>query len=44
MRLQSPWINNLSDGLMVKDIETVHCVMTALRKKLEGNEEAEERA
>src|SRR5947208_11223647 len=24
MRLQGPWINSLSDGLLVKDIETVH--------------------
>src|ERR1700734_898837 len=33
MRLQVPWINNLSDGLSVEDIETVHCVVAALRKK-----------
>jgi DNA-binding MarR family transcriptional regulator len=43
MRLQAPWINGLSDGLLVKDIETVHRVIAALRKKLEGIE-AEERA
>src|SRR6266702_268395 len=36
MRLQAPWINSLSDGLLVKDIETVHRVVTALRDKLEG--------
>src|SRR5438034_9049951 len=24
MRLQAPWINSRSDGLLVKDIETVH--------------------
>jgi DNA-binding MarR family transcriptional regulator len=40
MRLQAPWINGLSDGLLVKEIETVHRVITALRKKLEGNAEA----
>ena len=44
MGLQAPWVNGLSDGLLVKDIETVHGVMTALRKKLEGNDEAEDRA
>ena len=38
MRLQAPWINSLSDGLSVKDIQTVqHAVMT-LRRKLESNE------
>lgn len=34
MRLQAPWINSLSDGLLVKDIETTHSIITALRKKL----------
>jgi DNA-binding MarR family transcriptional regulator len=43
MELQAPWANSLSDGLSVKDIETVHRVVTALRKKLEGNGELEER-
>jgi DNA-binding MarR family transcriptional regulator len=38
MRLQAPWVNSLSDGLLVKDIETVHRVITVLRKKLEGND------
>jgi DNA-binding MarR family transcriptional regulator len=33
MRLQAPWINSLADGLLVKDIETVHRVVNALRKK-----------
>jgi DNA-binding MarR family transcriptional regulator len=36
MRLQAPWVNDLSKGLRVKDIETTHSVMTALRSKLEG--------
>ena len=40
MRLQAPWINSLSDGLSAKDIQTVHRVIAALRKKLEGNDEA----
>jgi DNA-binding MarR family transcriptional regulator len=44
MELQAPWVNSLSDGLSVKDIETVHRVVRALRKKLEGNGELEERA
>jgi DNA-binding MarR family transcriptional regulator len=44
MELQAPWVNDLSDGLAVKDIETVHRVVTALRKKLEGDVELEERA
>lgn len=44
MHLQAPWIENLADGLLVEDINTTHRVMTALRKKLEGNDEAEEQA
>jgi DNA-binding MarR family transcriptional regulator len=44
MELQAPWVNGLSDGLSVKDIETVHRVVAALRKKLEGYRELEERA
>jgi len=44
MDLQAPWVNGLSDGLLVKDIETVRRVIAALRKKLEGNDELEERA
>ena len=36
MNLQAPWVNSLSDGLPVKDIETVHRVITAVRKKLEA--------
>jgi DNA-binding MarR family transcriptional regulator len=44
MRLQIPWINNLSDGLSVEGIETTHRVVTALRKTLEQDVDAEERA
>jgi DNA-binding MarR family transcriptional regulator len=44
MRLQAPWIDGLADGLLVKDIKTVHHVITALRRKLEGNDEAEEQS
>jgi len=39
MRLQAPWINSLSDGLLVEDIEAVHRVVAALREHLEGNDE-----
>jgi DNA-binding MarR family transcriptional regulator len=42
MRLQAPWINGLSEGLLAKDIKTMHRVITALRKKLEANRELEE--
>jgi DNA-binding MarR family transcriptional regulator len=35
MRLQAPWVDKLSDGLPVTDIETTHKVMTALRQKFE---------
>ncbi len=38
MRLQAPWINSLSEGLSIKDIQTMHRVITTLRKKLGGNE------
>ncbi|MBR0755314.1 winged helix-turn-helix transcriptional regulator [Bradyrhizobium jicamae] len=44
MAFQAPWVNSLSEGLAVKDLQTVHRVVTALRKKLENNDEAEERA
>jgi DNA-binding MarR family transcriptional regulator len=37
MRLQAPWVNNLSEGLSIKDIETMHRVVIALRQKLESN-------
>jgi DNA-binding MarR family transcriptional regulator len=37
MDLQAPWVNSLSERLAVKDIETVHRVITALRRKLEGS-------
>ncbi len=40
MELQTPWINRLSEGLAVKELETVHRVITALRRKLDGNDEA----
>src|SRR5208282_253836 len=36
MELQAPWVNELANGLLVKDIGTVRRVVTALRMKLEG--------
>ena len=44
MRLQSPWMNGLADGLAVKDIETMHRVIGALRGRLESSEEPDARA
>jgi DNA-binding MarR family transcriptional regulator len=43
MELQAPWINRISDGLSAKDIHTIHRVVTALRNRLEGNGEVEDR-
>jgi DNA-binding MarR family transcriptional regulator len=42
MRLQAPWINKLSEGLQVVDLETTHSVITAIRQKLEAEGEAGE--
>jgi DNA-binding MarR family transcriptional regulator len=42
LRLQVPWVNNLSKGFAIEDIEGAHRLLTALRRKLEGNERAEE--
>src|SRR5271170_3766780 len=35
MELQAPWVNDLADGLSVRDIGTVRRVVMTLRKKLE---------
>ena len=35
MRLQAHWVDRLSDGVPVTDIETTHKVMTALRRRFE---------
>jgi DNA-binding MarR family transcriptional regulator len=35
MELQAPWVNDLADGFLVRDIATVRRVAMALRKKLE---------
>ena len=37
MRLQTPWINDLAEGLRVIDIETTQVVMTTIRRRLETN-------
>lgn len=42
IRLYNPRANTLSNGLSLKDLETAQRVMSALRKKLEGDEDAEE--
>ncbi|WP_437362747.1 MarR family winged helix-turn-helix transcriptional regulator [Inquilinus limosus] len=42
MRLQAPWVNGLSEGLLAEDVGTTHGVIAALRRKLEGSGEAEE--
>jgi DNA-binding MarR family transcriptional regulator len=39
MRLQAPWINRLSEGLQVAEIEAAHRMMVALRRKLEAPDE-----
>lgn len=41
MDLQAPWVNELANGLAVKDLETTHRVILALRKKLEGDDDAD---
>jgi len=44
MRLQAPWVNSISAGISVKDIETVHRVLATLRKNLVETDEPRERA
>jgi DNA-binding MarR family transcriptional regulator len=41
MGLQAPWIDGLSEGLSVKEIETAHHVILALRRNLSGKDEAD---
>lgn len=38
MEMQTPWVNQLSDGQRVEDLQTVHRVITTLRKNLEDSE------
>ena len=44
MRLQTPWINKLTEGLRVADVETTRKVITTLRRRLEGNGDTAEEA
>jgi DNA-binding MarR family transcriptional regulator len=44
MRLQAPWINRLAEGLGMPELAATHSVVAALRRKLDGNGDAEERA
>ena len=44
IRLQVPWINRLSDGLVLKDIEAACRLISTLKKRLEGDDEPEQRA
>jgi DNA-binding MarR family transcriptional regulator len=39
MVLQAPWVNGLAEGLPVKDLQTVHRIVTDLRTKLESEAE-----
>ena len=39
MELQAPWINELSEGLPIKDIATVHRLVRMLRARLEDQNE-----
>ena len=41
MHLQAPWINKLSEGLQVGDLQKTHSVIGALLQKLEGGIDAE---
>ena len=41
MALQMPWVNGLSEGLAVKDLQTVHRIVAALRAKLESETEGQ---
>ena len=41
MALQMPWANSLSEGLPVKDLQTVHRVVADLRTKLENETEGQ---
>ncbi len=41
MRLQAPWSDSLAEGLPVKDIETAHRVVLALRRNIGGKDETD---
>ena len=42
MKLQGPWADALSDGVAVRDFETAHRVVLALRQKLDGEDDTDE--
>lgn len=42
MDLQTAWINRLTDGLRVSDIETTQKVITTLRRRLEDGSDGED--
>jgi DNA-binding MarR family transcriptional regulator len=41
MRLQTPWVNDLAEGLSVRQIQAVKQLVTALRERLEREIETE---
>jgi len=41
MRLQAPWSDRISEGVPVRDIETAHQVILALRRNLTGKDDAD---
>ena len=38
MRLQAPWINSLSEGLSIKDLQIFHRIIRLIRERLTSNE------
>ena len=44
MHLQTPWINKLTDGLRLADIEVAQKVIATLRQRLERGGDVEDRA
>ncbi|HEX7923738.1 MAG TPA: MarR family winged helix-turn-helix transcriptional regulator, partial [Bradyrhizobium sp.] len=44
MRLQLPWVNGLSDGLSIKDLEATSRVVSTLRGRLESGQEPDDHA
>jgi len=40
VRLQVPWVDGLTQGMSVKDIETAHRVILALRQSLDDKDVA----
>lgn len=38
MELQAPWVNQLSEGLSVKDLETMHRMISTMKERLENDD------